>query len=88
VTETFAERLTKASSAHVTNRAGTDLRMSLKGRNGIALLPFGKKGAFSVVPVYAEAPIALLRIPWKACRGRRNHVASRPSRGSSASPSR
>ena len=58
LTEKFAERLTRASSAHVTNRAGTDLRMSLKGRNGIALLPFGKKGAFSVVPVYAEAPIA------------------------------
>jgi leucyl aminopeptidase (aminopeptidase T) len=58
LTEKFAERLTGASSAQVTNRAGTDLRMSLNGRSGIALLPFGKKGAFSVVPVYAEAPIA------------------------------
>ena len=58
LTEKIAQRLTEASSAHLTTQAGTDLRMSLKGRNGIALLPFGKKGAFCNVPVYAEAPIA------------------------------
>jgi leucyl aminopeptidase (aminopeptidase T) len=58
LTERIAERLTAASSARLTNRAGTDLRMSLEGRKGIALLPFGKKGTFCVVPAYAEAPCA------------------------------
>ncbi len=58
LTERIAERLTSASSARLTNQAGTDLRMSLEGRQGIALLPFGKKGTFCVVPVYAEAPCA------------------------------
>lgn len=58
LTERFAERLTAASSARVTNRAGTDLRMSLKGRQGLTLLPFGTKGTFCVVPAYAEAPCA------------------------------
>jgi leucyl aminopeptidase (aminopeptidase T) len=58
LTERIAERLTAASSARLTNRAGTDLRMSLAGREGIALLPFGKKGTFCVVPAYAEAPCA------------------------------
>jgi leucyl aminopeptidase (aminopeptidase T) len=58
LTEKIARRLTDAKSAHLTNGAGTDLHMSLEGRNGIALLPFGMKGAFCVVPCYAEAPIA------------------------------
>ena len=58
LTERIAERLSAASSARLTNRAGTDLRMSLEGRKGIALLPFGKKGTFCVVPAYAEAPCA------------------------------
>ena len=58
LTEKIAERLTASSSARLTNRAGTDLRMSLEGRKGIALLPFGKKGTFCVVPAYAEAPCA------------------------------
>lgn len=58
LTEKIAERLSAASSARLTNRAGTDLRMSLEGRKGIALLPFGKKGTFCVVPAYAEAPCA------------------------------
>jgi leucyl aminopeptidase (aminopeptidase T) len=56
LTEKIAQRLTLASSAHLTTRAGTDLRMSLEGRNGLALVPFGKKGTFCVLPDYAEAP--------------------------------
>ena len=58
LTERIAELLSTASSARLTNRAGTDLRMSLEGRKGIALLPFGKRGTFCVVPAYAEAPCA------------------------------
>ena len=58
LTEKIAQRLTAASSAHLTTRAGTDLRMSLEGRNGIALVPFGKRGAFCILPDYAEAPCA------------------------------
>lgn len=58
LTEKIARYLTDAKSAHLTNRAGTDLHMSLEGRKGIALLPFGKKGSFCVVPCYAEAPCA------------------------------
>lgn len=58
LTEKIAQRLTEASSAHLITQLGTDLRMSLEGRNGIALLPFGKKGSFCMVPAYAEAPIA------------------------------
>jgi len=55
LTEKLAQRLTQASSAHLTSRSGTDLRMSLEGRAGIALVPFGKKGSFCVLPDYAEA---------------------------------
>lgn len=55
VTEKIAQRLTSASSAHLTTRAGTNLSMSLKGREGIPLVPFGKKGTFFGVPGYAEA---------------------------------
>jgi leucyl aminopeptidase (aminopeptidase T) len=58
LTERIAERLTAASSAHLTTRAGTDLRMSLEGRKGIALVPFGEKGSFCIVPDFAEAPCA------------------------------
>lgn len=57
-TEKIAQHLTAASFAHLTTKAGTDLRMSLQGRNGVALLPFGKKGAFCVIPDYAEATCA------------------------------
>ena len=32
--------------------------MSLEGRKGISLLPFGEKGSFCMVPAYAEAPCA------------------------------
>ena len=30
--------------------------MSLEGRKGLTLLPFGEKGTFCMVPAYAEAP--------------------------------
>ena len=56
LTEKIAQRLTGASSASLTTRAGTDLRMSLEGRKGIALVPFGKKGSFCILPDFAEAP--------------------------------
>jgi 2,5-dihydroxypyridine 5,6-dioxygenase len=56
LTERIAQRLTEASTARLTTRAGTDLTMSLKGRKGITLLPFGEKGTFCMVPAYAEAP--------------------------------
>lgn len=55
VTEKIVERLTSASSAHLTTQAGTNLSMSLSGRKGVALIPFGKKGTFFGVPGYAEA---------------------------------
>jgi len=58
LTERIAQRLTDASSAHLTTQAGTDLRMSLEGRNGVALVPFGKKGSFCILPDFAEAPCA------------------------------
>jgi len=58
LTERIAQRLTTASTARLTTRAGTDLSMSLEGRNGVTLLPFGKKGSFCMVPAYAEAPCA------------------------------
>ena len=58
LTEKIAGRLTMASSARLMTRAGTDLHMSLIGRKGIALVPFGKKGAFCLVPDFAEAPCA------------------------------
>jgi leucyl aminopeptidase (aminopeptidase T) len=55
VTEKIVERLTSASSAHLTTEAGTTLSMSLTGRKGVALIPFAKKGTFFGVPGYAEA---------------------------------
>jgi leucyl aminopeptidase (aminopeptidase T) len=59
LTEKIVQHLTTASFARVTTRAGTDLSMSLEGRNGIALLPFiGGKGSSCGVPVYAEAACA------------------------------
>jgi leucyl aminopeptidase (aminopeptidase T) len=58
LTERIAQRLTMASRARLTTRAGTDLSMSLEGRNGVTLLPFGEKGSFCMVPAYAEAPCA------------------------------
>jgi len=58
LTEDIARRLTAASSARLTTRAGTDLTMSLKGREGVPLVPFGAKGTFFGVPAYAEAACA------------------------------
>jgi leucyl aminopeptidase (aminopeptidase T) len=58
LTENIVQRLTAASSAHLTTQAGTDIRMSLKGRSGVGLVPFGKRGTFCVLPDYAEAAIA------------------------------
>ena len=58
LTEKIVERLTLASSAHLTTRAGTDLRMSLEGRSGVGLVPFGKKGSFCSLPAYAEGACA------------------------------
>jgi leucyl aminopeptidase (aminopeptidase T) len=57
-TEALQALLTKAQSARLLTKAGTDLTMSLEGRTGIALLPFAEKGMFCVVPGYAEAACA------------------------------
>jgi leucyl aminopeptidase (aminopeptidase T) len=54
-TEELVQRLTGADSAHLTTQAGTDIVMSLKGRKGVGLVPFGAKGTFFGVPGYAEA---------------------------------
>ncbi len=54
-TEAIKTALTGARSARLTSRAGTDLTMSLEGRTGIGLVPFGEKGTFFGVPGYAEA---------------------------------
>jgi leucyl aminopeptidase (aminopeptidase T) len=58
LTEKIANHLTAASSAHLTTQAGTDLRLSLVGRKGVALVPFGKKGSPCVIPCTAEATCA------------------------------
>ncbi len=58
LTERIAHRLTAASSAHLTTRAGTDLCMSLEGRKGLAFAPFARKGSFCLLPDYAEAACA------------------------------
>jgi len=58
LTEKIVQRLTAASSAHLSTRAGTDLHMSLEGRSGFGLTPFGKRGTFCAVPAYAEAACA------------------------------
>ncbi len=58
LTERIAESLTAASTAHLTTRMGTDLCMSLEGRKGLALVPFGRRGSFCLLPDYAEAACA------------------------------
>lgn len=58
LTERIAQCLTDASSAHLTTGAGTDLIMSLEGRQGNALVPFAKRGSFCILPDFAEAPCA------------------------------
>jgi len=57
-TEAIVERLTKADSARLITKAGTNLTMSLKGRTAVGLVPFATKGMFCVVPGYAEAACA------------------------------
>jgi leucyl aminopeptidase (aminopeptidase T) len=54
-TEEIVKRLTLASTAQLTTKSGTDIFMSLKGRKGVGLVPFGAKGSFFGVPGYAEA---------------------------------
>lgn len=55
LTQRIAERLTSANSAHLTTSAGTDLQLSLAGRKGLSVVPFGQKASFCVLPDYAEA---------------------------------
>jgi len=59
-TEAIAALLTKAESARLITRAGTDLSMSLAGRTAVGLVPFAAKGTFCGVPGYAEAACAPL----------------------------
>ncbi len=55
-TESMAQRLTQANVARVTSPSGTDLTMSLTGREGLALHP--KSHGVAGLPDYAEAAIA------------------------------
>ncbi|MFC1929757.1 aminopeptidase [Chloroflexota bacterium] len=57
-TENLAQRLTRASTAAVSNPSGTRITMSLAGREGLALHPMSK--ILAVLPDYAEAAIAPL----------------------------
>jgi len=55
-TEALAKKLTKANHARITTPAGTDITMSLEGRNGVGIHPLCENlGGF---PDYAEAAIA------------------------------
>ena len=55
-TEALARKLTQAIHARITTPAGTDITMSLEGRNGIGIHPLCENlGGF---PDYAEAAIA------------------------------
>ncbi len=58
-TERLAEIASRAHEAHVTSPYGTDIKMSLEGRKGIALHPLSGAGMITV-PDYAEAAIAPL----------------------------
>ena len=55
LTEEIARRLTMASTAHLTTRAGTDLHMYLKRRKELPMVPFGVKGSIGGSPDCAEA---------------------------------
>jgi leucyl aminopeptidase (aminopeptidase T) len=58
VTAALAERLTWAGTAHVTSEAGTDVRMSLAGRQGFVLAGrVAGPGRFAGIPD-GEAPIS------------------------------
>lgn len=56
-TNKLAKMLTQASIARLTTPHGTNLTMNIKGRQGLAIHPFGD-AAISVIPDYAEAAIA------------------------------
>jgi len=53
----LADMLTSSRTAHVHSSMGTDLYLSLDGREAIALHPISRKGLYGV-PFYAEAAIA------------------------------
>ncbi len=57
-----ADRLTQllsdASEAHVTSSAGTDIKMSLRGRSGLSAHPRGRPVAVTGIPGSGEATIA------------------------------
>ena len=55
-TEKLAQRFTQAKSARVTSLAGTNITMSLEGRQGLAVHPMARR--HSTVPDYAEATIS------------------------------
>ncbi|MFC1981654.1 aminopeptidase [Chloroflexota bacterium] len=55
-TESLAQRLTQAKVARVTSPSGTDITMSLAGREALALNPM--HSLFASLPYYAEAAIA------------------------------
>jgi leucyl aminopeptidase (aminopeptidase T) len=55
-TEALAQKLTKASHARVTTPAGTDITMSLEGREGLPIHPLWE--GVGGLPDYAEAAIA------------------------------
>ncbi|MFC2003102.1 aminopeptidase [Chloroflexota bacterium] len=55
-TDSLAQRLTQANMARVTNPSGTNITMSLAGREGIALNPMSH--VVANFPDYAEAAIA------------------------------
>jgi len=58
-TEGIAQRLTQAKTARITTPAGTDITMSLAGREGVALHPLGVlRHLVGGIPDYAEAAVA------------------------------
>ena len=56
-TQIVADRLSAASEAHVTSPEGTDLRLSLAGRQGFVLAGIFRPGTIAIFPD-GEAPIA------------------------------
>jgi leucyl aminopeptidase (aminopeptidase T) len=56
-TERIAEIMSRSNAARVTSSYGTDLRMSLKGRKGIAIHPLSG-AAITTVPDYAEVAVS------------------------------
>ncbi|MFH1087745.1 MAG: hypothetical protein V1737_04080 [Chloroflexota bacterium] len=56
LTERLADKLTKAKRARVTAPGGTDITMSLEGRQGLALHPLSR--VVGPIPDYAESTIS------------------------------